>query len=73
MVVTTRISSRLAALVLLGALAAGQAQAATTVVKASAKVAKPVTLSVKQDLDFGTIMLSGSPGDRTVTTAWRGF
>lgn len=72
MVVTKRIISRLTALVLLGAVAAGQAQAATTVVKASAKVAKPVTLSVKQNLDFGTVLLSAAPGSYTVSIGMTG-
>jgi spore coat protein U-like protein len=72
MVVITRITPRLAALALLGALAAGQAPAATTVVKASAKVAKPVTLSVKRDLDFGTITLPAAPGSYTVSISMTG-
>lgn len=67
MVVTTRIPLRLAALALMGALAVARAEAATTVVKASAKVAKPVTLSVKQDLDFGTITLPATPGSYSVS------
>ena len=72
MVVTGRIVSRLAALALLGAVTAGHAQAATTIVQASAKVAKPVTLSVKQNLDFGTIMLSAAPGNYTVSISMAG-
>lgn len=71
MAVTSRIISRLTALALLGVVAAGHAQAATTVVQASAKVAKPVTLSAKQDLDFGTIMLSGS-ATQTVSISMTG-
>lgn len=67
MTVATRIIPRLIASALLGAMALSDAQAATTVVKASAKVAKPVTLSVKQDLDFGTIMLPRTPGTYTVS------
>lgn len=72
MVVTTRFNFRLAALAVLGVTAAGHAHAATTVVQANAKVAKPVTLSVKQDLDFGTVMLSGLPGTYTVSISMAG-
>lgn len=72
MIDATRMTARLAALALLGAVTAGHAHAATTVVKASAKVAKPVTLSVKQSLDFGTIMLSGAPGERIVSISMAG-
>lgn len=72
MVVATRIISKLAAFALMGAMAAVHAQAATTVVKASAKVAKPVTLSVKQNLDFGTVMLSGVAGNHTVSISMTG-
>lgn len=72
MVVTTRVIPRLIALALLGVVAAGHAQAATTMVQASAKVAKPVTLSVKQNLDFGTVMLSAAPGNYTVSIGMTG-
>lgn len=72
MTVATRIIPRLIASALLGAMALSDAQAATTVVKASAKVAKPVTLSVKQDLDFGTIMLPGTPGTYNVSISMTG-
>ena len=72
MTVATRIISRLIASVLMGGMMAGAAEAATTVVKATAKVAKPVTLSVKQNLDFGTVMLSGTPGNYTVSIGMTG-
>ena len=72
MTVATRIISRLIASAILGAMTLGPAWAATTVVKASAKVAKPVTLSVKQSLDFGTVMLSGTPGSYTVSISMTG-
>ena len=72
MIVPTRIIPRLIALALLGAVTAGHAQAATTVVQASAKVAKPVTLSVKQNLDFGTVTLSAAPGNYTVSIGMTG-
>jgi hypothetical protein len=72
MVVTKRIIPKLIALVLVGVVTAGRAKAATTVVQASAKVAKPVTLSVKQNLDFGTVLLSAAPGNYTVAISMAG-
>jgi spore coat protein U-like protein len=72
MTVASRIISRLAALVLLGLVPAGHAHAAQTTIKASAKVVKSLTLIRKQDLDFGTIMLSGAPGTFTVSISMTG-
>lgn len=40
----------------------GQAHGAETTIQASAKVVKSLTLSKKQDLDFGTVTLSGAAG-----------
>ena len=71
MAVTTRIISRLVAFALVGAMTAGHAQAATTSVQVNANIAKPVTLSGKQNLDFGTILLSGS-GTKTVSISMAG-
>lgn len=56
----------LAALALLGVVPAGHAHAAQTTIQASAKVVKSLTLAAKQDLDFGTIMISGATGTSTV-------
>lgn len=53
--------SRLAALALLGAVPVGHAHAATTEVKVSAKVIKPLEFTKKQDLDFGQILLTAGP------------
>jgi hypothetical protein len=72
MTVASRIISRLAALVLLGLVPAGHAHAAQTTIKASAKVVKSLTLIRKQDLDFGTIMLSGDSGTFTVSISMTG-
>ena len=56
------------ALVLLGALVtATSAQAAETTIVARASVVKSLTLTKKQDLDFGTVTLSGAPGTYTVS------
>ena len=62
----SRIIARLAALALLGAVPLGSAQAAQTTIQAKVKVVKSLELSSKQDLDFGTISLSGTPGTYTV-------
>ena len=58
--------------VLLGAVPADYAQAATAVVQATAQVSKPVTLSAKQDLDFGTILVPRAPGTYTVSVSMAG-
>jgi len=67
-----RIISRLAALALLGTVPLGHAQAAQTTIQASANVVKSLTLTKKQDLDFGTITLSGTPGTYTVSLSMAG-
>ena len=67
MTVQSRIISRLSLLALFVALPVGTAQAAETTIKASAKVVKSLTLTKKQDLDFGTVTLSGAPGTYTVS------
>jgi hypothetical protein len=59
--------SRIAALALLGAVPLGSANAAQTTIQASAKVVKSLELSSKQNLDFGTVTLSGTPGTYTVS------
>lgn len=72
MTVSTRIISRLAAFALLGVVPAGHAHAAQTTIQASAKVVKSLTLESKQDLDFGTIMVSGATGTSTVSISMTG-
>ena len=67
-----RIISTLAALALAGVVPLGQAQAAQTTIQASAKVVKSLELSSKQNLDFGTITLSGTPGTYTVSISLTG-
>jgi len=62
-----RIISRLAALALVGTIPLAPALAAETTIRASAKVVKSLEVSSKQNLDFGTIMLSGTPGTYTVS------
>lgn len=71
MAATTRIIAKLS-LAFLGAMAAGHAQAATTVVQVSANVTKPLTFSVKQDLDFGTVTLGTATGNYTVSISMAG-
>ena len=72
MTIVKRIFARLAALALLGVLPFGHAQAAQTTIQASAKVVKSLTLAAKQDLDFGTIMMSGATGTFTVSISMTG-
>jgi hypothetical protein len=63
---------RLAALALMGALPLGAAHAAQTTIQASAKVTKALELTSKQNLDFGTVTLSGTPGTYTVSMSLTG-
>ena len=72
MTIVRRIIARLAALALLGVVPFGHAQAAQTTIQASAKVVKSLTLASKQDLDFGTIMMSGATGTFTVSISLTG-
>lgn len=68
----SRIISRLAALALLGVMPVGVAHGAQTTIQASAKVVKSLELSSKQNLDFGTITLSGAAGTYTVSMSLTG-
>lgn len=72
MTVVLRIFSRLVALALLGAVPGTGAQAAQTTIQVGAKVVKSLTLTKKQDLDFGTVTLSGTPGTYTVSLSQAG-
>src|SRR5512139_3560923 len=56
----------MAALVLASTVPFSGAEAATTTITANAKVVKSLTLTAKQNLDFGTITLSGTTGTYTV-------
>lgn len=67
MTVVKRITIRLAALALLGAVPLGHAQAATTTVKVSANVVKPLEFTKKQDLDFGQILLTSGPSTVSIS------
>lgn len=67
-----RIIWKLASLAILGALPAGNAHAAQTTIQANASVVKSLTLVKKQDLEFGTITLSGTPGTYTVSLSMAG-
>ena len=49
------------------------AHGAETTIQASAKVVKSLTLTKKQDLDFGTVTLSGSAGTYTVSMGMDGL
>lgn len=62
----------LTALALLGAVPFGAAQAAQTSIQAKANVVKSLTLTKKQDLDFGTVTLSGAAGTFTVSISQTG-
>ena len=62
----------LVALALTGAVPIAAAQAAQTTIRASAKVVKSLELSSKQNLDFGTITLSGTPGTYMVSISLAG-
>lgn len=62
-----RIGGRIAALALLIGMPATGAHAEQATIKAQAKVVKSLALTTKQDLDFGTIALSGATGTSTVT------
>lgn len=72
MTAATRISNWLMALAFLGVVPLGHAHAAQTTIQASAKVVKSLTLASKQDLDFGTIMMSGATGTYTVSISQTG-
>lgn len=63
---------KLAALALASMAPIGQAHAATTNIQANAKIVKSLTLSAKQNLDFGTITLSGTPGTFTIAVSQAG-
>ena len=67
-----RTISRLAALALVGVVPISHAQAAQTTIQANANVVKSLTLTKKQDLDFGTITFSGTPGTYTVSLSLTG-
>ena len=67
-----RLTFRLVALALLAVVPFGHAQAASTTIQASANVVKSLTLTAKQNLDFGTILLSGAPGAVTVSISMAG-
>jgi len=68
----SRTISGIATLALLGVVPLGHVQAAQTTISASASVVKSLTLTKKQDLDFGTITLSGTPGTYTVSLSLTG-
>lgn len=57
---------------ILGGLPLAPAPAAETTIRASATVVKSLTLTKKQDLDFGTVTLSGAPGTYTVSIGMDG-
>lgn len=63
---------KLAVLAIVGAVPLGPATAATMTIQANAKVVKSLELSSKQNLDFGTVMLSGTPGTYTVSLSLAG-
>lgn len=68
----SRIIFGLAAFASLGVVPIGVAEAAQTTIQASAKVVKSLELTSKQNLDFGTITLSGTPGTYTVSISVAG-
>lgn len=62
-----RFISGFVAIAVFGVAPLAPAQAADTTIRASAKVIKSLELSSKQNLDFGTITLSGATGTYTVS------
>lgn len=72
MTIPLRIYPKIAALALLGVVPISPARSAETTIKASAKIVKSLELSSKQNLDFGTITLSGTPGTYTVSISLTG-
>ena len=72
MTIVRRNIARLAALALVGVVPLGHAHAAQTTIQATAKVVKSLTLAAKQDLDFGTVMMSGATGTFTVSISMTG-
>ena len=64
--------ARLMALALLAVSAMAPAWAASTNVKVKVKVVKPLVLTVKQQLEFGQILLSGAVGTSTVSLSAAG-
>lgn len=68
----SRIIASLTALALAGWVPVGAAQAAQTTIQAKANVVKSLTLTKKQDLDFGTVTLSGATGTYTVSISQAG-
>src|SRR5687767_2728920 len=68
----SRTIATLTALALLGAVPIVGAQAAQTNIQAKANVVKSLTLTKKQDLDFGTVTLSGAAGTYTVAISQAG-
>ncbi len=57
---------------LLAAIPAAGVRAATINASAKAKVVKPLTFTVKRNLDLGTILLSSAPGTSTVSLSMTG-
>jgi hypothetical protein len=56
----------------MGTVPLGAANAEQGTITARAKVVKSLTLTKKQDLDFGTVTLSGVPGTYTVSLSMTG-
>lgn len=72
MTVAARTISSLSALALAALVPIGHARAAQTTIQASANVVKALTFSAKQDLDFGTVVMSSAPGTFTVSMSLTG-
>ena len=72
MTTAERIISSFAALALITLVPAAPANAAQTTISARASVVKSLTLTKKQDLDFGTVTLSGAAGTYTVSLSMSG-
>ena len=63
---------KLALLALAGVVPLGHAEAASTTIQANAKVVKSLTITKVQDLDFGTITMSGATGTVAVSISMAG-
>ena len=68
----SRAIAGIAALALTSAVPLGSAQAADITVRASVKAIKSLVLTSKQDLDFGTVTMSGAAGTYTLSVSQAG-
>jgi hypothetical protein len=68
----SKITAKLLAVAVLAMLPFGTAQATTATATATVKVVKPLTLTAKQDLDFGQIIMVNVSGSSSVSISQAG-